>query len=293
MLHSMTGYAQAENKMAGVTAQVELRTYNSRHLDVVIRLPHGYSNLEERVRAQLAKGVARGRIEARIQIDVNAGEVPGFEVNAPLASAYHQALLALKNQLGLTEPVRLEEILQFNGIIMPVETVQDAEVIWPILQNCIECALAALVAMRRQEGQRLADDIAGRVGKIAAELDQIRAESHNLMPLYQERLMARIAHLTEGVVEIDAARIAQEAAILADRSDISEELTRADSHLAQFRALMDDDQPAGRKLNFLLQELHREFNTIGAKTEKAAVSHRVVTVKAELEKIREQIQNVE
>lgn len=293
MLQSMTGYAQTESTADSLTVLVELRSYNSRYLDIVTRLPHGYNNLDERVRAQIGASVARGRVEARIQIDLSAGEQPGFEVNAPLASAYHKTLLALSDQLGFTDPVRLEQILQFNGIITPVEVARDAEAVWPTVQVCLGRALEALTAMRGKEGQHLAADIVARVDKIASELDLVRSESHHLMPIYQERLTARIAQLSEGVVEIDSARIAQEAAILADRSDISEEITRAESHLEQFRVLMDTDAPVGRNLNFLLQELHREFNTIGAKTEKAGVSHRVVTVKAELEKIREQIQNVE
>ena len=293
MLQSMTGYAQMESSADSLTVLVELRSYNSRYLDIVARLPHGYNNLEDRVRAQIGASLARGRVEARIQIDLSAGEQPGFEVNAPLAIAYHKALLTLNEQLGLSDPVRLEQILQLNGIITPVEMAQDAEAVWPTLRSCLGRALEALTAMRGKEGQHLAADIVVRVNKIASELDLIRSESHHLMPIYQERLKARIAQLSEGVVEIDGARIAQEAAILADRSDISEEITRAESHLKQIRILMDTDAPVGRKLNFLLQELHREFNTIGAKTEKAGVSHRVVTVKAELEKIREQIQNVE
>ena len=147
--------------------------------------------------------------------------------------------------------------------------------------------------MREKEGAFLANDLKQRLGFVEQSLDQIEADATGLVPLYRERLQERITALTKGVVELDAGRIAQEAAILADRSDISEEIVRAESHLKQFRSIMISEEPAGRKLNFLLQEFNREFNTMGVKAGNAEVSHIIVNVKSELEKIREQVQNVE
>jgi len=293
MMKSMTGFAGAEKTAGALTAAVEIRSCNSRYLDLTVRLPQGYISMEERVKALVSAAISRGRVEARLQIRDESEPAHAFEVDTGLADSYHEALQTLRDRFGLTEPIPLSLLAGAGGIIRPRETPPDLEAGWPTVRDCVSEALSAFTAMREREGAFIAADFAERLSAIEDAIDAIAADSEGLPTHYRQRLTERIGALTEGAAEIDPARIAQEAAFLADRSDISEEIVRARSHLEQFRKTMAGDEPAGRKLNFLLQEFNREFNTIGSKTGHADVSHRVVTVKSELEKIREQVQNLE
>ena len=169
----------------------------------------------------------------------------------------------------------------------------DMERVWNVVGECLECALDDLDAMRSREGDYLKKDFLERLNFVEQAIEKIKADSGDLLPQYQKRLVERVKTLCDGVAQVDEARIAQEAAILADKSDISEEIVRASSHVIQFRSIMDSPEAAGRKLNFLLQEFNREFNTMGSKVGHAGVSHLIVDVKSELERLREQVQNVE
>lgn len=293
MINSMTAFARAEHSIEALTVWVEIRTYNSRHLDVVLRLPHGYHPLEEKIRSRLSRRLDRGRVELKLTIRDASEAANAFEVNLPKASAYCDALRRMKAAFDLQGDVRLELLAASPDLIKPAEATRDLEMDWAVAGAAIDQALEALVAMRRAEGGFLAGDFYERLDRIEAWLEEIAQASGGLLDHYQTRLKERIAALTQGLVEIDPARIAQETAFLADRSDISEEIVRARSHIQQFRTVMAAAEPGGRKLNFLLQEFGREFNTMGSKTEKARVAHLVVDVKCELEKIREQVQNVE
>ena len=292
MLMSMTAYARSEKTAQQVKASTEIRSYNSRYLDVVVRLTPGYQDLEERVKGLVAQRVDRGRVEVRIQIVDESKESHIFEINEPKAQAYYQALEQLRGRLKIDTPITLELLIN-AGIIAPGEAARNIEGFWPMIRDCLDDTLTDLVEMRGREGEFIARDIAGRLERIAELIDQIKSESAGLLTYYQARLKERIAALTKGIVEIDPARVAQEAAFWADKSDIAEEIVRTESHLQHFRQIMGSMEPAGRKLTFLLQELGREFNTMGSKTEKAHVSHMIVEVKSELEKIREQVQNIE
>lgn len=293
MIKSMTAFARAESRTAPFTFRVEVRSYNSRHLDVALKLTHGFESLEERIKSLIAETVARGRVEIRIQIQEEAEAGGAFEVNLPRARAYQEVLTVLKDALGLAGPISLETVLAGGGMIQAVEVEKDLEAAWPPLEGCLRTVLADLDAMRRQEGHHLAVDFSRRLEALEAMLERIAAQAAQLPDMVRQRLCERIDALTQGVVEIDPTRIAQEAALLADRCDISEEIVRAGSHVQQFRTLMAGDSPAGRPLNFLIQEFNREFNTMGSKSGQAAMSHTIVAVKSELEKLREQIQNIE
>jgi len=272
---------------------IEIRTYNSRNLDSALRLPAGYTDLEERVRSVIAARLTRGRIETRIHIEDVSDSASPVEVDLARARAVITALEQLKTELGLEGAVSLELLVGVGGVLKTVQPKADLDAVWPVLEGCLVQALDGLDAMRATEGRNLAIDLGARIDALEAAIGDISRKSAGLATLYQERLKERITTLTQGLVDIDPARIAQEAAFLADRADISEEIVRAGSHLSQFRSIMDAAEPGGRKLNFLLQELNREFNTMGSKISNAAAGHVVVEVKAELEKIREQIQNVE
>jgi len=293
MIHSMTAYARAEIVTADITVNMEVRSVNSRHLDINVRLPSCYLGLEEKVRSMLVKHLTRGRIDIRVQIQDKAAESLSFDVDEARAAAYCRALDRVRDKFRIDTPISLSTLVDAGGIIKPVELAPDPDVCLPVVDECLAAAIADLIAMRKTEGAFLELDFKDRLTFIEKRVRDIEAASADLPAQYQQRLQERIAALTQGIVEIDPARIAQEAAILADRSDISEELVRVYSHIEQFRSLMGAAEPAGRKLNFLIQELNREFNTMGSKTGKARVSHMVVEVKAELEKLREQVQNVE
>jgi len=293
VIKSMTAYARSENQTAACIVRVEVRSFNSRHLDVALKLTHGFESLEERIKGIIAESVARGRVDIRVQIQDASEAGIAFEVNLPRARAYHEALTQLNQALDLTGQTSLETVLSAGGMIQAVEVEKDVDAVWPQLEPCLRTAMTELDAMRRVEGDNMARDFRQRLDAIETMLTEIGDQAAQLPDMVRQRLKERIEALTHGVVAIDQTRIAQEAALLADRSDISEEIVRANSHIQQFRALMEDDTPAGRPLNFLLQEFNREFNTMGSKSGKATMSHIIVAVKSELEKLREQIQNVE
>ena len=293
MIHSMTAYAQAEQVHDHITVRVTIRTYNSRHLDIAVKVPPEYLLWEEAIKTAVKDKLARGRVEIRLQIvDETEGAIR-YEIDHQRAKAYYDALQELNGTFDLKQDITLDLFAQNRGIIKSVEVKEAIEVHRPAVMACLGAVLTELVQMRRIEGRHIDRDLRQRLDKIQKGIDAIETQMDGLIPFYQKRLEERIGRLTQGIAELDPARIAQEAALLADRSDIAEEIVRTKSHLHQFRSIMDADAPGGRKLNFLLQELNRELNTIGSKAEKADVAHGVVELKAEVEKIREQIQNVE
>jgi uncharacterized protein (TIGR00255 family) len=293
MIKSMTGFASASATAGGVAVSVEIRTYNSRHLDIALRLPPGYTDLEERARALIAARLTRGRVEAKIHIEDASAALAAVEADLARARAVQAALDRVKAELGLPDPVTLEMLLGAGGILKTAQPEANLAAAGPLIEGVLIQVLEDLDGMRSAEGRALFFDLRTRLNAIEAALGEISRHGEGLSAVYQERLKDRVAVLTQGWVEIDSARIAQEAALLADRCDISEEIVRAGSHLQQFRAIMGSAEAGGRKLNFLLQELNREFTTMGSKIGNAAAAHEIVAVKTELEKIREQIQNVE
>lgn len=293
MIKSMTGFARSEKTENAFEVVTEIRTYNSKFLDINLRLPHEYSALEERVRGLIGARISRGRIEIKITIRESNGNSIEFEIDEKKAIAYYNVLLRLKDKLGIDAKIPLEMIAGAEGVIKPAENKKDTEAQWSLIKDSLDEALSLLDQMRGKEGEYIARDFAMRLKNIEKSLNSIDFESRDLLLYYTGRLKDRISILTKNIIEPDAGRVAQEAAFLADRCDISEEVVRIKSHLNQFNLIMNSDEPAGRKLNFLLQELNREFNTIGSKTEKAIVSHTIVNIKSEIEKLREQVQNIE
>jgi uncharacterized protein (TIGR00255 family) len=293
MINSMTGYAAAEKAGEQFVTTVEIRSYNSRHLDIVLRGLQGYNGLEDRVKTIVHERLVRGRIEIRIKVSEPENAAVAFEIDRPKATAFLEAVQQLRDNFDVDGPVSLDLLIGTGGILRPVQTELDLETIRPVLEECLGEALEHLNGMRAREGAYISSDLEGRLDRVNILLDQISSSAEGLLELYQARLKERLAALTHGTVELDPARVTQEAALLADRSDISEEIVRAGSHIAQFRQYMAAPEACGRKLNFLLQELNREFNTMGAKVGKASTAHLIVEAKAEFEKIREQVQNIE
>jgi uncharacterized protein (TIGR00255 family) len=293
MIKSMTAFANTERTIDDISIKIEIRTYNSRHLDIQLRMTSGYQVLEEKLKTMISGYVARGRVDVKLHIDDLSEAAAAFEVDEARARAYHQALKTLKKLLDLEGSVPMEWVTARNDLIKPKEAESDVNKIWTCLADCMQEVLSDMDAMRQREGAFIADDFRGRLQFLKDGIDQIEADSSGLLEQYKQRLMERILVLTEQRLSLDEGRIEQEAAFLADKSDISEEIIRVRSHLAQFEAIMAAEAPSGHKLNFLMQEINREFNTIGSKSVKTDISHMVVNVKSELEKIREQVQNVE
>jgi uncharacterized protein (TIGR00255 family) len=292
MLKSMTAFAGCEKTSENLTVNTEIRSYNSRHLDIALRIPGSYLSLEEQIKGLIVAQITRGRVEVTVQIRASFDNACAFEVDAAKAKAYHGVLMRLRDLLGLKSEISLELLID-SGIVRPAEVDIDMDACWHVIRESLTAAISDLDAMRSREGAALSRDFEDRLSYIEKCMNEIEQASSGLIVHYKERLQERIKVLTNGMIEIDPGRIAQEAAFLADRSDISEEIVRARSHIQQFREIMAAREPAGRKLNFLLQEFNREFNTMGSKTGNQKVSHIIVDVKSEIEKIREQVQNVE
>ncbi|MCU0584539.1 MAG: YicC family protein [Desulfobacterales bacterium] len=293
MIRSMTGCAALTFAGGEFTVAVDIRAVNSRNLDLFLRLSPGDAAIEERIRALIAGRLARGRIEVKVQVTAAGGDAAAVEVDLVRARALMAALTRLREEFAFPAEPSLELLVGCGGVLKTAEAGADPERVWPAAEKALIQALDELEAMRRREGEHLARDLHARLASVEAALQEIAARAAGLTALIQQRLSERMALLLRGTVEIDPVRLAQEAAFLADRADISEEIVRAGSHLRQFRDIMAAPEAGGRKLNFLLQELNREFNTMGSKIGDADAAHRVVAVKSELEKIREQVQNVE
>jgi uncharacterized protein (TIGR00255 family) len=294
MLKSMTAYAFVERRDGALTASAEIRSFNSRHLDIALRMPAGYAVLEEKIKGIISSSMERGRLELRLSIQDNSETAWAYKVDLQRSQAYYAAVSQLNDhlKLGASAP-SLEHMLGVAGMIMPADNHIDAEAHWPLTEVVVREALSDLDRMRMKEGDFIGQDLSLRLDLITHGIDHIETNVADLVGQYRDRLLARVEALTQGIVEIDQTRIAQEASILADRSDISEEIVRARSHIQQFRDIMESDEPAGRKLNFLLQEFNREFNTMGAKVGQADLAHIIVDIKSEIEKLREQVQNIE
>ncbi len=290
----MTGYAFVERCDGHLTISAEMRSYNSRFLDVSLKMPMGYAGFEEKIKGLISAAMMRGRVEVRLNIQDTSEAAVAYQVDIQRAKAFCAAAAQLNDSLDLeSEPVTLEHLLGVTGVILPADNRIDADSHWHLIETVVGDALRQLDAMRSTEGNFISQDLAQRLDFIEKRLDDIQNSGTDMQAQHRDRLLARVQALTQGLVEIDQARIAQEACIIADRSDISEEIVRARSHIQQFRDIMDSDEPAGRKLNFLLQEFNREFNTMGAKVGQAALAHVIVDVKSEIEKLREQVQNIE
>ena len=293
MIKSMTAFAQGSNTHDNVTAEVTIRSYNSRYLDIVFHSPEFCQEFEDRIKKIIVKDHNRGRIEIKLLIQDDQTDQNLFEVDNKLAESYYKALENIKKDFNLLSEISIDNILTAKNIIIPAAQNQDSNKLWHAVKPCIKTCSMNLHAMRVQEGENLYKDLSARVDYIEEKLKFVKKEAKKIPQIYKQKFIERISNLTSKVREIDPVRIAQEAAILADKSDVSEEIVRLYSHIALFRDCLDADTSQGRKLNFLIQEFNREFNTIGSKAGSIALSHIVVDLKSQLEKIREQIQNIE
>jgi uncharacterized protein (TIGR00255 family) len=290
----MTGFGSGRGQSAGEAISVELRAVNGKFCEVKPHLPRELFALEGTVVRAVKARVSRGVIDVNVRregvSEGRSGMLP--RVDLRLAGAYVSALREMKAQLGLEGEPSVHDVATLDGVLALAESPPDLAAATVALEDALGTALSALEQMRKREGEALARDLEGRLALVEQGAAAIGALAPRAVEGYRERLSARVAELAR-VGAADPARLAQEVAFFADRTDVAEELTRLASHLSQLRALLAGDAPAGRRLEFLLQEVHREVNTIGSKAQLAGISAQVVELKAELERVREQIQNIE
>jgi len=288
----MTGYGRGETDHNGVKISVELNSVNRKQSDIVINLPRDLAELEPRVRQAINESISRGRTNVVISYHDGSGVTRKLALDTELARSYHEAMRALQRELNAPGEITIGAILQAPGVLrVPEETLKAAEA-WPAVERALRGALAELIKMREREGKHLAKDLIHRLKAMRKRLKEIRALHPDVVKKYRAALLDRIQKAGLSLTGDDE-RLVKEVSFFADRSDISEELTRVESHLAQFAHHLRKNEPVGRTLEFITQEIFRELNTLGAKANDAAISHHVVAGKAELEKIREQIQNLE
>ena len=290
----MTGYGRAEAILDGQKYTVEIKSLNHRFLEISLRLPASLSALEMEIKKKIGEPLLRGKIDVSIRRDVQASAENGqyLALNLPLAQNYFNLLMQLKQSLNLQDDIRLEMIAGQKDVFQMAELPQDDSVLWQGLAAVLEEALAGMMEMRRREGEVLSRDLSARLDLMTQLLSRIEAKAPQVVLEYQKRLTDRVRELTSGLV-VDESRLSQEVAILAEKSDITEEIVRLRSHFGQFLEMLDREEAIGRKVDFLIQEMNREVNTIGSKSSDADISKQVIEIKSELAKLREQVQNLE
>ncbi len=291
MIRSMTGFGAGRGSSGGEEIAVELRSVNHKFCEVKVRLPRELAALEPVVVRLIKDRLARGGVDLSLR-RTGAGGAMAPRVDVALAEAYARAYAEVQARLGLKDPIRLADIVAADGVIRLDERDADLEAARAATEAALGEALSALVTMRQREGAALAADLEARLATVEGLVARVEVLAPQAVEHHRARLAERIKELTQGL-PLEPSRLAQEVALLADRSDVAEEITRLRSHVAQARQLLGGAEPAGRKLDFLVQEMHREVNTIGSKSQHAELSGLVVSLKAEVERMREQVQNVE
>ena len=292
MLKSMTGFGRGEGDTTLGKVVVESRSVNHRYSDINIKLPKRLSLFENRMKEIIRSQVSRGRIDVSLKLDSLGEEKVQLSVDLDLAEQYYRVLQDLKERLRLKDEITLSLLAGAKDLIFAKEELGDTEPYWQEVLPVLKQSLKNMDDMKRLEGESLTKDLQQRLEHITKQLQMIRQQFPLRLRTYLSRLQDRLRSLLEGM-EMDPSRFQQEVAFLAERTDITEEIVRAESHLVQFKSLLEGNEPVGRKMDFLLQEIHREVNTVSAKANDAEISQRVVEIKSELEKIREQVQNVE
>ena len=293
MIKSMTGYGRGQTAVADGQWIVEFRTVNSRFLDVHLRAPSGILALEDRIKKAIGARISRGRVNISITASGAVEATPKLVLNKPLFDQYREVVRQVETELGMDRPVGALPYLNYRDMILTEEQTPDLDNTWSQLEPAISLALDEAEQMRVAEGESLKQDFVTRLGRLDGLFKEAAKRSPEIVENYRQRLQERVAKLMNGDMEPDPERLATEVAIIADKCDITEEAVRAQSHLEQFQTFLEDAEPVGRKLDFLLQELNREANTMGSKSPDAAASSVVVEIKAELERLREQVQNIE
>ncbi|GAA0707873.1 YicC family protein [Paraclostridium ghonii] len=293
MAISMTGFGRGEYKDDNYHFTVECRTINHKYVDINIRLPRKISFLEDKIRNVVKDYIKRGRVDLYIKLDLIGSEDVNLKFDEKLASEYVNILNNIKNTFNLQDDISVMNIAKFPDIIKSEEKEEDEDLLWSMLKKALADCLIKLKDMRVEEGSKLASDIDMRCDLLKDYIEQIENYSYNVVNEYKDKLNNRITEILENPSLVDENRLAQEVAIYADKCSITEEIVRFKSHIIQLKKAIYKDESIGRKIDFLIQEMNRETNTIGSKSSDLNITNLVVEVKSELEKIREQIQNIE
>ena len=292
MIRSMTGYGRGEGVLHDRAITVELRAVNNRYLDCSVKIPRLYVFAEEAIKAQVQKRVGRGKVDVFVSIDSSAADKVEVTLNRPVADGYYAALTQMRDTYSLRDDISVSLLSRFPDVFLVEKEQGDADVIAQDILQVLELALTDFNAMREREGQKLAEDVRTKAAGIAALVGKVEERSPETVSEYREKLRQRMEEVLENT-QIDESRILTEAAIFADKVAVDEETVRLRSHLSQLEDMLEKGGAIGRKLDFLIQEFNREANTIGSKCSDVALSRVVVDLKGEIEKIREQVQNIE
>ncbi|MBE6757466.1 MAG: YicC family protein [Ruminococcaceae bacterium] len=292
MIRSMTGFGRAQEHVAGMDVTVEIRSVNHRYFECATRLPRAYGFLDEKLKNFLQTKVTRGKVDVSVYIDLT--DVPGTEVvvNKALAEAYLKAGVELENAFGLKNDMTVRSVAQYPDVLTVRRAAEDEEAVWAAVRTVAEEALIRFVEMREREGAKLREDILTRRETLLSAVAFVEERSPALVREYMDKLEGRMRDLLDGTA-VDESRLLTEAGLIADKLAVAEETVRLRSHLEQLEQLVNSNEPVGRKLDFLVQEINREVNTTGSKIQDLQVTRVVVDMKSEIEKIREQIQNIE
>lgn len=293
MIRSMTGYGRGEAASDLYKFKVEIKAVNHRYNDILIKMPRHIFYLEESIKKIIKEKISRGKVDVFINLEYINESAVDVKIDIPLAKSYKIALDNLKIELQLEDTIRLNNILSMSEVVRTERKELDEDSIWKLLREAVDMALSNIMTMRTDEGQELKRDLEIKINNVEDLALQIGERAPLVAIEYKEKLRDRINNLLEDNIELDEERLANEVAVFADKSSIDEELVRLGSHIKQFRNIIEKEDTVGRKLDFLIQEFNREINTIGSKANDITITNMVVDLKAELEKIREQVQNIE
>ena len=291
MIKSMTGFGRGNYEIDGRKYTVEIKSVNHKYSDITVKLPRVLSFLEDSVRKQIASNISRGKVDVFITFEDFSEKVTNIRFNKSLAKEYVKQLKELAEETGLDYSINVLDISKFPDILK-LEDSENEELVSNELKIAVQSAIYSFIEMRAQEGNKLVEDMKNRIKGIEKIVEEISNFSSTLVPEYIEKLDARIKEYLKTDV-VDEARLAQEIVIYSDKCSIEEELTRLRSHISQFNNLLKGASPIGKKLDFLVQEMNREVNTIGSKANSLEITNRVIEIKTEIENIREQVQNIE
>lgn len=292
MVRSMTGFGRSEQTVNGREISVEIKSVNHRYFEFNCRTSRGYSFLEEKLKAYISQRVSRGKIDAYVSVVSNDETKAEVKVNHSLVSGYVNAFKEIAEAYGLQNDTSVSTLTGFSDIFSVHKTPEDEEEVWSSVLPVLDSALESFIKMREAEGQRMKEDVLSRSEVILSIVSQIEEYSPQTVEQYRLKLEERLKELLNDAA-VDEQRLITEAAIFADKTAVAEETVRLRSHFDQLYKFLNSNEPVGRKIDFILQEMNREANTIGSKVQNAELAHMVVDIKAELEKIREQIQNIE
>jgi uncharacterized protein (TIGR00255 family) len=291
-IKSMTGFGRGEFEKGGRVWTAEVRCVNNRYLDLKMKLPRGYASLEEKIRKKVAENHLRGRVDLFLSVSGDFSDLQEVKVNLTLAGDYNNALQTLSDEFGLKNDITPQMLATYPDVLTREQKDEDLAVVWEMVEKVIDTALESCDTMRSQEGEALAADLMARLEFFDKTIENIEKSIPELLEQRQNNLQERLEKLLANV-QLDPARLAQEVAVISDKTDVTEEIVRLRCHIAQFTMFLAEESGIGRKLDFLIQEFLREVNTLASKINDATVAHLTVDLKSELEKMREQVQNIE